>query len=180
MENKKITFKQTEASWLDAEYIDELLMENDAAIMGNCKFRNILYLHLTDADAQELEYYTSGNNYVNIDEFIQELSNKTGAAYTYKYIRGYTQAEWQALIYKKNTLTEQEIKIIECLYFGKYTAFITDEETPAGNYFIALECEYNNIDELKKILADQSLIDAKNIKIASITGYKQEPIYTIE
>ena len=113
------------------------------------------------------------------DEFtIQNILNIiTGMDYEWYTFRGYSQSEWQnALVPKKD---QEALKDIEAVYMGLYqeyciTIYEDDEEIECFYDFVMDHVSY---DEMKERYAAANNVDAENVKILTITGYKNIPVY---
>lgn len=176
-ENKKIiTFYEEEANDGDLfwEDVTEELEQAGAVLCGNRDLNNYNY---TDIEEINAAIKDRENYFINNDELIAELEKATGKKYTVTQIRGCCQRDYIYLFYVKNELTQDQINYIEDLFFGKYNLYYADDENGDGCGYLVTFSEYNNRDQLYKILAEQAGQDVKNIKIMQIAGYKQTPIY---
>ena len=161
-------------------YFDELeydLTEANAIIIGNRDYTTLNYANNVNNEALK---EVLDNYYYYQNDFLQELEKATNKKYKAYKLTGYCQRDWNYLFYEEGKLTQAQLNYISDIYFGCCSEFIQqeeDEEDGAGCCYLVADSEYNNIEELKKILADLSGNDFESIKIGTVTGYTPIPIY---
>lgn len=156
------------------EDLTDELQEAGAVVCGNREFNT--YNYIKNIDVSEI-INDRKHCYINNEQMIEELEKATGKAYTVQTLRGYCQSDWIYIFYEKNTLTQQQISYIECIFFGKYEEYYTDDDSDDGCVYMVAESDYTTTEELKRVLAGQVGADVNAIQILKIDGYQQTPIY---
>lgn len=113
------------------------------------------------------------------DKFIIRyiLNIITGMDYEWHTLRGYIQSDWQdALIPKKD---QAALKDIEAVYMGLYQEYCITvyEDAEEIECYLDFVMDYVSYDEMKERYAADNDVDVENVKILTITGYRNIPVY---
>jgi len=162
------------------DYIEDILTEASALITGNRDYSTMNYIANNVAeDMQELDEIIKDFNYYHTSDFIEALEKATNKKYKMYRMAGYCQRDWNYLFYEEGKLTQTQLDYINDIYFGCCGEYIdqSEDEDNNGCCYLVTDSEYNNTEELKKILASLSGYKAEAIQIGRVTGYRQIPIY---
>ena len=110
-----------------------------------------------------------------------------GGKWTTGTIRGFSQGDWQNIIYDATHYSDKEIEYIEATYFGTATEWFVVQTERDCDTIEAICEEYDRedgyctltISDAKRELAEATGIEEDDITLYYISGYTQSPKYEL-
>lgn len=92
----------------------------------------------------------------NTDDFVSILNALyPDISFNWMSIRGYSQGDWNEIIYKVDELTQENIEYVESIYFGKYAlVYVTEDDDSCINGLIT-DSELWDIEDNYKSLCER-------------------------
>lgn len=151
-------------------FIEDEVNYFNLVITGNRDYRSF-----GDSDLIKIinnDYYDDETAY-DYDVF-EELKKITGKEWSYSYIRGYCQGDWNIVYYQLDTENiDKVIKFIETFYFGKYSEFVIGEDEDQYTDFVPHDVVWNG----KKAICEHLGLDPENTIILEDDGFIKEYKY---
>jgi hypothetical protein len=106
-------------------------------------------------------------------ELLEQLSKRTGKKYVAAQFTGYSQGDWQYILYEEGKLTSDQINYYSDLYMGCYREYYNEDE---GSILVC-DSEITGSHDLKDCISEATGIAKEDIQIAHFKGYTKTPIY---